>query len=319
VADYSRGRGSVLRPEGFKGWITVRTVVPGPGREAAASGGAGADTSDSRRRRVFALLRAKPEILFVPFATFFLLVNVAPWGFGSRYLLVFYQAFTLQRTNVIFPFTYGYAVACFVALMWGGLRWTRIGFVRTFLVAGTVPFAGPGLFEFLFQEAGHYIHPGLFIGYAVPYVMFSYGVTWVTLGLTGLAWWRITWRWWIVFGYSVGGFVLWIALGFPLVNTGTFAQLPAAYILNISLKGTFYLMFFLPIFEGMYLCRGRPADSTKEVSYMRKKCVSNVQPTEGPSAEFATDVTPASTPLSPAPRNQTVARAPSEGSSHRSI
>jgi len=192
--------------------------------------------------------------MFVPVAAVWLAVNVAPWGFGTSYLISFYQAFTFQKSDVIFPFTYAFAVVVFVALLWAGLTWARLGLPRTFLIAGAAPFAGPGAFEVVFQESGHFIHPGLFIGYAVPYVMFSYG-TWVLLGLTGLGWWRLTWRWGCVLGYSIAGFAVWLALGFPLVTTGTFSQLPAAYILNITLKGSFYLVFALPILEGMYALR----------------------------------------------------------------
>ncbi|MCI4345023.1 MAG: hypothetical protein L3J87_05310, partial [Thermoplasmata archaeon] len=116
-------------------------------------------------------IRAKPERVFVVVAAVWLLVNVAPWGFGTDYLYSFYLAFTFQKSDVIFPFTYAFAVGTFAVLMSAGLRRTTLGPARTFLIAGTVPFAGPGAFEIIFQEAGHYLHPGLFLGYAQPYVM----------------------------------------------------------------------------------------------------------------------------------------------------
>jgi hypothetical protein len=208
----------------------------------------------------WARLRSSPEVLFLPLAAVWLIVNVGPWGFGTGYLDSFYLAFTLQKSNVIFPFTYAFAVASFVGLMFAGVRWTGLGPVRTFLIAGTVPFAGPGAFEIVFQESGRFVHPGLFIGYALPYVMFSYG-TWVLLGLTGVGWWRPTWRWAVVVGYSVIGFGVWLAIGFPLVTSGSFNEVPAAYFLNITLKGTFYLVFALPVLEGMWAVRTR-GDST---------------------------------------------------------
>lgn len=211
-------------------------------------------------RRLFSResLRREPQRLFVPFAALWLLVNVAPWGFGTGYLYSFYLAFTLQKSNVIFPFTYAFAVASFGVVLWAGVRWGHLSVGRTFLIAGTVPFAGPGAFEIVFQETGASAHPALFVGYALPYVMFSYA-TWVVLGLTGVAWWRPTRRWWAVLAYSVAGFLVWIAIGFPLVTGESFAQAPAAYLLNISLKGSFYLVFFLPILEGMHPARNLPA------------------------------------------------------------
>jgi hypothetical protein len=208
-------------------------------------------------------LRTRPETLFVPFAAFWLLVNVGPWGFGTGYLVSFYLAFTLQKSNVIFPFTYAFAVLTCGAVLFAGLRWAGLGGVRAFLIAGTVPFAGPGAFEVVYQEAGAYFHPAIFVGYAQPYVMFSYGV-WVVLGLTGLGWWRLTLRWAGVIAYTVAGFAVWFALGFPLVSMGSFAALPAAYLLNVSLKGSFYLVFVVPILEGMYAARSRPRASVPD-------------------------------------------------------
>jgi hypothetical protein len=185
---------------------------------------------------------------------------VAPWGFGLGYLHSFFLAFTFQKSNVIFPFTYAFAVACFVAVIFAGVRWAHLDWFRTLLIAGTVPFAGPGVFEIAFQETGHFVRPALFVGYALPYVMLSYA-TWGIVGLTGGGWWRVTRRWWAVLAYSIGGFLLWIAIGFPLVTTGSFTQLPAAYLLNISLKGSFYLLFLLPVLEGMH-CGRRSAESS---------------------------------------------------------
>jgi hypothetical protein len=204
----------------------------------------------------WAVLRRRPEILFLPLAAIWIAINLGPWGFGVGYLDSFYLAFTYQKTDVIFPFTYAFAVATFLTLMWTGSRWTGLGFSRTFLIAGTVPFAGPGAFEIVYQESGRFVRPEAFVGGAVPYVMISFG-TWVLLGLTGVGWWRLTWRWAFVLGYSVIGFAVWIAIGFPLVTTGTFTQFPVAYALNITLKASFFLVFTLPILEGMHFERAR--------------------------------------------------------------
>jgi hypothetical protein len=209
-------------------------------------------------RAVWQLFHRRPEALFLPLASLWLLVNITPWGFGTGYLYSFYLAFTGQKYDIIFPYTYGFAVVSFVGIMLAGLRWTRLGPVRTFLIAGTVPFSGPGVFEVVFQEAGAHFHPYLFVGYAQPYVMFSYAV-WGALGLTGLGWWRITWRWVVAFAYTVGGFLTWFAIGFPLVTMGSFAQVPWAYFFNISLKASCFLVFVLPIAEGMWSERARLA------------------------------------------------------------
>jgi hypothetical protein len=202
-----------------------------------------------RGRRALQRVRERPEFLFVPFAAFWLLVNVAPWGFGPSYLYSFYQAFTLQKSNVIFPFTYGVAVVAFIVIWWVLGRRTSLGWARGFLIAGTIPFPGLGAFEIIFQEAGHYLHGPIFVGYALPYVMFSYG-SWVVLGLTGVGWWRITWRYWLLLGSTIAGWVAWFALGFPLVNFGSIEEFPAAYGFNLWLKAAMVLLFVLPVLDG---------------------------------------------------------------------
>jgi hypothetical protein len=201
------------------------------------------------RTVLFRRVRERPELLFLPFAAFWLLVNVAPWGFGPSYLYSFYQAFTLQKSNVIFPFTYGVAVASFVGVLILLIRRGGLGSGRAFLIAGTVPFPGLGAFEIIFQEAGRFLQSAIFVGYAQPYVMFSYG-SWVVLGLTGVGWWRITWRTWLLLGTTALGWAVWFSLGFPLVSFGTFEQYPAAYALNLWLKAAMVLLFVLPIAEG---------------------------------------------------------------------
>jgi hypothetical protein len=196
-------------------------------------------------------LRNFPERLFLPLASLWLLVNVAPWGFGTGYLVSFYEAFTFQKSNVIFPFTYAFAVTSFGLSLGAGLRWARLPAWRAFLIGGTVPFAGPAAFEIAFQESGRLVHPGLFVGYALPYVMFSYG-TWVLLGLTGVGWWRLSWPWLVALVYSIGGFLAWVALGMPLVTSGSWAQVPLAYFFNLTLKASCFIVFLLPVLNGMH-------------------------------------------------------------------
>jgi hypothetical protein len=236
----------------------------------------------SRRKPHWAVdwptLRAKPERLLLPLAAIWLLVNVAPWGFGTDYIVAFYSAFTLQKTDAIFPFTYAFAIATFVGLMWAGLRWTDLGVARSFVLAGTVPFAGPGAFEIVFQEVGAAVHPGLFVGYAVPYVMFSYA-TWVLLGLVGLGWWRTSLGWELTLVFTLVGFAIWIALGFPLVTMGNFVQLPEAYLLNITLKAALYLVFALPVLEGMHAYRNHPGSAPELAQVAAATDLPGSQPT----------------------------------------
>lgn len=195
-------------------------------------------------------VRQSPERLFVPFAAAWFLVNVTPWGFGPGYLYSFYLTFLFRKTGEILPYTYSAAVVSFVSLLYLFRKRSSLRFVRAFLIAGTVPFAGPGLFEVIYQEIGHFAHPSIFANYAQPYVMFSYCV-WVVLGLTGVGWWKITYRFWLLVWTTISGWILWVGLGFPLVIFGTFAQLPIAYTLNIWLKWASFLIFLLPIVEGI--------------------------------------------------------------------
>jgi hypothetical protein len=211
----------------------------------------GSSLAGSRVISAFRLaeLRTHPERLFLPFASFWLLVNVSPLGFGPSYLVAFYQAFTFQKSDQIFPVTYAVAVVLFF-VTWSILhRFGRLVLWRGFLIAGTSVFAGPGAFEVIYQEAGAMTHPVAFQGYALPYVMFSY-LAWVVLGLTGAPWWKATRRVGLLVLGTVAGWGVWFALGFPLVIYGTVSEFPVAYALNIVLKVAMFLVFILPIWEG---------------------------------------------------------------------
>lgn len=199
-------------------------------------------------------LRRFPERLFAPLAAVWLGVNLGPWGFGPGYLLAFYQAFTFQKSDQILPFTYAAAVVLF-AITWGALhRFGRLRAWRGFLIAGSSVFAGPGAFEVIYQEAGSVIHPTVFAGYAMPFVMISY-LLWVVLGLTGAPWWRMTRRVLLLVLITLAGWGLWFSLGFPLVIYGSILQFPVAYALNIGLKAAMFLLFILPIWEGAWANR----------------------------------------------------------------
>lgn len=198
------------------------------------------------------LLQKRPELIFLPVACIFLVVNVG--GYGEKFIVSFIQYFTLQLSNQIFPFTLAFAWIVFVSTLVISLKYAHLGFARSFIISGSLPFAGAGGFELIYQMIGTIVQPCCFGATAAspfgPYEILS-ALTWVSLGFTGLGFWKLTRKFWIASLIVVAGFALWVLIGFPQVTWGDFSQYPLAYVLNIGLKGGLFAVFAIPLIEGM--------------------------------------------------------------------
>lgn len=198
------------------------------------------------------LLQKRPEIIFFPVACIFLVVNLG--GYGEKFIVSFVQYFTLQLSNQIFPFTLAFAWIVFLSTLVISLKYTHLGFTRSFIISGSLPFAGAGGFELIYQMIGAIVQPCCFGASAAapfgPYEILS-ALTWVSLGFTGLGFWKLTRKFWIASSIVIAGFALWVLIGFPQVTWGSFFQYPLGYILNIGLKGGLFTVFAIPLIEGM--------------------------------------------------------------------
>ncbi|MHB8565494.1 MAG: hypothetical protein ACYC7D_04590 [Nitrososphaerales archaeon] len=190
--------------------------------------------------------------MFIPLATIFLVINVG--GYGLKYVAAFLQYFTLQQSNQIFPFTLAAAWIVFIACFIVSIKRAHLNPLRAFVVAATLPFSGAGGFELIYQLIGERVQPCCFGPNAAapvgPYEILS-ALTWVALGLTGLGFWKITRKFWIICLLIVLGFAVWVWIGFPQVTWGSPEQEPLAYALNILLKGGLFLIFLIPVLDGM--------------------------------------------------------------------
>ncbi|MCI4353257.1 MAG: hypothetical protein L3K14_07750 [Thermoplasmata archaeon] len=207
----------------------------------------------TRTTRIHELVRARPELLFAPLAALFLLVNVAPWGPGVIYVTTFVAWFTLQRSNPIFPVTWLSAVVLFATMQYLYLRWTRVAWWRTFLMAATLPFAGAGLFELLYELCDKLVHPGWTVSL---WTVVSLG-TWISLGFVGAGSWKFSTRFWALFGGILLGFGIWSAIGFPVIDLGTATQVAWAYAFNLPLKVACFIVVGLPPLEGFLQFRNQ--------------------------------------------------------------
>ena len=207
----------------------------------------------TRRRWV----RDRPELLLVPLAALLLGLNVGPWGFGPNYVVTFALFFTLQRSNAIFPITWTFSVALFASTWWLFSRRTSLPFWRAFLLAGTLPFLAVALFEIPCDLNYWAAYPN---GGTTVFDLVSIG-TWLAVGLTSIGWWKVTRGFWAYLGAFVAGFVLWLAIGFPTIDTARGSMLVVAYAFNVVLKIACFPLAAWPVWERFglihWVSRGR--------------------------------------------------------------
>lgn len=125
------------------------------------------------------------------------------------------------------------------------ILWTRLNVMRCAMVAASIPFGATGLFEILFQTIGVTVH--FTWG---PYDWFAISL-WAAIGITGLPFWKLTWVFWFSLAGIIGGFWAWALLGFPQVTWGTIENVPVAYAFNIALKVMTFVLFALPMVQGI--------------------------------------------------------------------
>ncbi len=198
------------------------------------------------------LVRDRPELLLLPLAAVFLAVNVGPWGFGPNYLVVFALFMTLQRYNQIFPLTWSLSVALFASTLWLFARRTELAKWRSFVIAGTIPFAAVSLFEIPCDLANWAAHPA---NGTTWFDIISIG-TWLGVGLTSIGWWKVTREYWAYLGGFLAGFGVWYAIGFPTIDYATGPMLAVAYGFNIVLKVACFPLAGWPLWERLDLVRG---------------------------------------------------------------
>lgn len=176
-------------------------------------------------------------------AAAWLAVNVGPWGFGPSYLLNFGLFLSLQRSNAIFPLTWSLSVALFAVTL---VTFARRGYLspfRSFVVAGTLPFAAVSLFEIPYDLGTMLRYPS---DGAWAFDLLSIG-TWLAVGLTGVGWWRIDRRYVAFLAAFLGGFGLWFLLGFPTIDRATGVPLAVAWGFNLVLKVACFPLAGFPI------------------------------------------------------------------------
>jgi hypothetical protein len=192
-------------------------------------------------------VRTRPEFLFAPLAALFLAVNVGPWGFGPVYALNFALYLTLQRSNQIFPLTWSMSVGLFVWALLYLNRYRPLNWWRSFLVAGTLPFAAVSLFEIPCDLAYAFAYPPVA---TIGFDMISI-TTWLTLGFTGIGWWKTSGTYWAMLAAFLGGFLLWFGIGFPTIDTATGSALGLAYTFNVALKIACFPLAAFPLWLGI--------------------------------------------------------------------
>ena len=113
------------------------------------------------------------------------------------------------------------------------------------MVAASIPFGATGVFEILFQAIGVSVG-GFQWG---PYDWFAITL-WAAIGITGIPFWRLTKMFWLLFAGIIGGFIGWTLAGYPQVGS-IGDNVPEAYVFNVILKLTVFLLLAMPVVNGI--------------------------------------------------------------------
>jgi hypothetical protein len=193
------------------------------------------------------LLRRRPEIWFVPAIALAVVTSFTDVGQAVLGPAVI-RRLTLVTPDPILPFTLAGAVVCGV-LVFLTLTWrTGLGVVRSVIVSVSAPIGAVGGFEIPYQVIRDQVYPS--------YSLTSYGYhswlalgAWVIVGLTGMGYWRWTWKVAALLASTAAGFLIWWELRYPQVTSSIAGDSQLAYLFNVSLKFAAFALFTLPLFE----------------------------------------------------------------------
>src|SRR5438128_2391497 len=139
-------------------------------------------------------LRAKPELLAIPFYAIWAIINIPAWPwFGDRSIVETVAGWTgdlfVGRSTPIYPLTFLLACASFLFASILLHRRFKLSWGRAILVGSTFPFSFVSFFEALWQNTGLIARPGLFNTPLLGEVLI---ISWVLVGSSSLPFWKVT-------------------------------------------------------------------------------------------------------------------------------
>lgn len=194
------------------------------------------------------IFQNRPELLFLPLSGVCFLFSLAPFAYGWGWGQNFVHYLIDPTANQISPVTWSAAWVGFGSTFLLMRLRTRLKAFRCAMVAASIPFGATGLFEIVFQAIGITIQPLTF--HMSPYDWFAISL-WTAIGITGLPFWRMTWIFWLSLSLIIAGFCAWVLAGYPQVSGDPTGDLQLPYAFNGSLKLMMFVLFTLPIFQGI--------------------------------------------------------------------
>jgi len=186
------------------------------------------------------LLEKSPWVLYVPLWLQWTVLNFtgpAAW-IGPT---VMKQLLSGPRVdvNVIFPVTWASALASFVIIFLSLRR--RTSFLHALSVASASQFGAAFLFEFVFSLAALIIHGHPILEGNAYHVIV--GFSWLVMMFCGVGFWSRNRVLYVSTGVFVLGFILWMLIGFPILEG------PLSLLLNYVTKiATFSIV------TSIYMC-----------------------------------------------------------------
>ncbi|MCI4338928.1 MAG: hypothetical protein L3J68_01165 [Thermoplasmata archaeon] len=201
-----------------------------------------------------------PDWIFVPVLILWVVVN---FGFYPAYPSFILAVGTFRaHSNVIFPITWGCALLLFAYGLWLFHRRYALDLVRTVVYAIALSFAATSLFEILYQNVG--------IGAGVGNQSLegqAINLSALLLALSSLRFWRLSRPFLMSAVLFLGGWLLWLAAGYPQIYNPSAGLASEGYAFNSVLKvGAFVVVALLVSFALPWIEERPPAEGKGPIS-----------------------------------------------------
>lgn len=182
-------------------------------------------------RTVLDTFRRRPELLVGPAWAIWVAVELLPLDSGQPFILRFVALATYREpAGNVFPVTYACAIALFLLFL---LVAKQLDWPRRVLVASAIPFAFTHLYEVPYDLIGYLAWPEYYYWAIWPTALLV-NASWLGLGLSSAAFWRLGKMSTIALLAFVGSFIVWWIFFLPQVPPITLPSNPegSGYILS---------------------------------------------------------------------------------------
>jgi hypothetical protein len=169
---------------------------------------------------------------------FWLIMNLMPisnYGETAFELILKWGTFQIS-TNQIFPVTYASAWGSFVVSICIFVLRQKVEIFKAVFLSASVPFAGAGLFEFIYQNLAIVLRPQIVHTKLVGELLM---VIWIFFAFVCMKYWKLSKPFVLITAIYIADWIGWAVIGYPQFYENSEAGL----FLNVSLKVLSFVLF----------------------------------------------------------------------------